>query len=171
MLCFVFCVSASAGFAQEPTTPSDSRLIVGSRVRVTYPQVASRVPGVVESIEDGVLTLRSDGGFVVKVSLASITRVDMSLGRKRSVLQGLAVGGLAGLLISFAMPVDPEACYTDDGVFCSRGEAMVGGVIAMGGIGALIGTFIKRERWARLTIAPSLPVGAGSARLSVAVRF
>ena len=129
------------------------------------------MPGVVESVEDGVLTLRTDGGGAVKMPMASITRVDVSLGRKRSVLQGLAAGALFGVLLGFAPDVDPNACVYDPNYFCSRGEALVGMTILMGGIGTAVGTFIKRERWTRITIAPSIPAGAGSARLAVAVRF
>ena len=87
------------------------------------------------------------------------------------MLQGLAAGALAGFLISLAMPVDPNACGSYEENFCSRGEAAVGGVLGFGGIGAAVGVFIKRERWTRITIAPSIPAGAGSARLAVTVRF
>ena len=167
----VLCVWASGAFAQEPAQSQVSTLTVGSRVRVTSSLLQKPVPGVVEGLDDAVLTLRPDGGGVIKVSLASVSRVDVSLGRKRNVVQGLAVGGIAGFLLSFAMPVDPNACGSDDPNFCSRGEAFVGVGLAMAGIGAAVGALIKRERWTRITIAPSMPAGPGSARLALAVRF
>ena len=166
----LLCFSTSVAFAQQQPSP-DSPLIVGTRVRVTAPSIESRVPGVIENIDGDVLTLRADGGGVMKLSMASVSRVDVSLGRKRNVLQGLAAGGLAGMLISFAMPVNPDECDSDDSNFCSRGEAMVGAMIPFAGIGALVGTFIKRERWTRVTIAPAAAVRDGSARLRVTVGF
>lgn len=169
---FVFCAAGSGAFAQEPAPSQDSALTVGSRVRVTSSLVQSRVPGIVESVEGGVLTLRSEGGGVVKLSPASISRVEVSLGRRRSVLQGLAAGTLAGLVIGFVPDVDPEGCYYDPEIyFCSRGQAVTGMTLFMGGVGAAVGAFIIRERWTRITIAPSIPVGTGAARLAVAVRF
>lgn len=167
----VLCAAANGAFAQTPGSSQDAALIVGSRIRVTSSTIQSRVPGIIESIEDGVLTLRTNGGALVKFSLPSISRVDVSLGRKRSVLQGLAVGALAGFFIGFAPDVDPNLCGSDDPNFCSRGEALAGMTLTMGGIGAAVGTFIKRERWTRIEIAPSIPPGAGTARLAVTLRF
>ena len=163
--------AANGAFAQEPGPSQDSALTVGSRIRVTSSLVQSRVRGVVESVEHGVVTLRPDGGGPIKLSLASITRMDVSLGRRRSVIQGLAAGVLAGLLISLAMPVDPNACGPGEENFCSRGEAIIGATLGTGAIGAVVGTFIKRERWTRITIAPPVPAAAGTARLAVAMRF
>jgi hypothetical protein len=159
VIALALCACASAALAQEPA-PAQVSALTGSRVRVTSSQVDSRVSGFVEEVDKEVLTLRSDGGGLIKLPLASIARVDVSLGRKRNVLQGFAAGAVAGFLIAFAMPVDPGQCHSGEPIFCSRGEAMVGSIIPISGIGALIGTFIKRERWTRMTIPRSVPAGA-----------
>src|SRR6185436_5978071 len=126
--------------AQEPAPTSPASLLaVGSRVRLVSTAMQARPHGLVVALDDRVVTLATDDGLPVRVPLASITALETSLGRKRNTLKGLGIGAAAGLLFGLAFPVDPNTCgyYSDN--FCSRGEAVSGGALAFGALGASVG--------------------------------
>ena len=159
VMALVLCISPTSASAQDVEPASAiPPLTTGSRVRVTSDVLERRLPGIVLAVDDSVLTLQPEGGGVVKVPFATVSRLDVSLGRRRNALRGLAVGALAGLLLSFTAPVDPDFCSLDDPNFCSRGEAMLAATLVFGGIGAGIGALIRTERWTRLANArPTTP--------------
>jgi hypothetical protein len=92
--------------------------------------------------------------------------------RKRMTLVGLAIGATVGLAAGFAAPVDATNCEGSSGSFCSRGEALTGAVISLGGLGALGGSFVRKEIWrdtspGEIGVALGLgPRGAAEARLA-----
>ena len=62
--------------------------------------------------------------------------------------------------------MDSVACKYDDEYFCSRGEAVAGGAIGFGLIGAGVGALVKTERWAPVALealGPSAPRESGLA--------
>ena len=146
--------SATSVAGQEPAVASVvSTLTPGTRVRVLTTIVQSRVRGVVVAVDDTVLTLAPEGGLPLKVSLLSITQMDVSLGQRRNTLKGLAIGVLSGIALGFAMPVDPETCYSQNTTsFCSRRDAIGGGTVLLGGLGTVIGALIKTDRWAPISV-------------------
>ena len=155
--------SFAAGVSAQTTSgPLSSVLTVGSRVRVTALGFASRPAGMVTALDETSLALAIDDRIPIKVPLASITALETSMGRRRNTIKGLVIGAGAGLLLGLVMPVDPVTCndyYSTD--FCSREEALFGGTIAFGAIGAGIGALIKTDRWSRVTVNAAGQVGVG----------
>jgi hypothetical protein len=168
--------SVAAPLWAQPAGPAlGSVLSVGSRVRLKSDAIGGEHRGLVVSLDEGALTLASDGGGVpLKLPLASITAADASLGRKRHTLQGAAVGAAVGLALGLGYSVNPDDCGVNSENFCSRGEALAGGSLGGAGLGALVGALIKTDRWAPITLRAANARGRRDARsfgLGVAVRF
>jgi hypothetical protein len=162
--------------AQESARTSLGQVVtVGSRVRLRSSALQGQPRGLVVALDDNVLTIATDsGGLPVKVPLASVTDLEMSLGRKRNTLRGLGIGVASGLIAGLAFPVNANDCgYYSSENFCSRGEALVGGLFTGAVLGAGIGALTKGDRWSPVAIGVArAPGGGGSALgLSVAVRF
>jgi hypothetical protein len=156
--------------AQAPTSAQfQGVLSIGSRARVTSSAIAGRPAGAVVEIGAEHLTLAADGGILVRVPIGSIQRVETSLGRSRQVLRGVVIGVAVGVLSGVFMDVDPEHCGGDSDAFCRRTDAIIGGVGAGALVGAGIGALVKGERWATVSLAPTL-TARGNARISLAVR-
>ena len=135
--------------AQEPA-PLASVVTTGQRVRVRSTTEPRHVVGGVSAIDSEFLSVIPDGLSLVKLPMRSITTVDASRGHKRNWLKGLGFGAAAGVGLGFAFSVDAANCGPDTTNFCSRAEALTGGTVLFGGIGAVIGAFIKTERWTSL---------------------
>ncbi len=114
---------------------------VGDRVRVTAPDV-NKYDGTLQAMRGGALTVDT-----LRITVASVTRLDVHRGRKLSVpggilgfLGGAVVGGAAAW---FAFQDDQGApTCTNEIPFCP----LVIGAVAVGGaaIGALVG---RTDRW------------------------
>ena len=122
-------------------------LTAGDKVRVTTEE--ERVVGYWVSVGDNQLTLNSEArDSSLVLPLASLTKLEVSQGRKANTLKGLGIGFLAGAgtgaLIGAA--VDCAAEFDLGQSFC---------VVLYGGIGAAVGLFvgglagaaIYTERW------------------------
>jgi hypothetical protein len=173
MAALVLAAAALAAAQEPPATTALSTLTVGSRVRVLSTAVQARLDGVVVEMDERALTVAPSGGLPLKVPLGSITQLDVGLGRRGNARRGLVIGLLAGLALGLAFSVDPGDCGFESDHFCSRGEAIAGGVLTFGGLGAGIGALVKTDRWAPLTMGPPRP-GITDARrrgVGVAVAF
>jgi hypothetical protein len=163
-------ISGSVAWAEEPGLP----LTVGSRVRLQAAAAAEPLVGRVAAVDDQMLTLLPAGneGAPVKIPRSSITAAEMSLGRRGHAHQGLAIGAIAGVGLAFAFPVDPVRCdEPSSSAFCSRGEALVGGIGAGLGLGALIGHLVKSDRWARVDVAGTVAVSRAGSGVRLVLRF
>ena len=136
--------------AQEhwPVAPRD-------RVRVTLKQDHSAVVGTIETIEGNALVIQPKTPGVRTVALRDIAKLEISRGERTGALKGAAAGfvilGLAG---AFAQGT---VCEADFGVPSGTGSrepcpgkaALVGvGTGAVGALlGAVIGSFIRTDRW------------------------
>jgi hypothetical protein len=170
---------ATPGAAQDPSP-------LGPGVRVRLSMTASRdlLKGTVQALDQNVLSVISDDHQLVKVPRSSITRLETGWGRKGNARKGFIIGGLIGVgggLLVCATDDDDFFDDFDDNTNLSTcdgaGEWIaIPAVVAAtyGGIGALIGHFIKSDRWVelplhkvRMSIGPSRH-GLG---LSLSVRF
>jgi hypothetical protein len=166
--------------AEEPTT-----LAPGVRVRVSVAGSGERLKGTVQSLEPGTLSVIGDDRHPVKIPRANITRLETGWGRHGNAKKGFFIGGafgLAGGLLACAtvgsrseyggLLDDPEFANCD-----TTGERvavpLATGVV-WGGLGALIGSLVKSERWVEMPI-DRLRVSVGpSSRgwgMAVSVRF
>jgi hypothetical protein len=148
-IALLFAVEAVAA-AQEPTTSLASVVTTGQRVRVRSITEPHPVVGGVSAVDIDFLTVIPDGLSLIKIPASSITTVDASRGRTRNWRKGLVVGLAVGVGLGFAFPVDAANCGPETPNFCSRGQALTGGTVVFGGIGAGVGAFIKSERWTPL---------------------
>jgi hypothetical protein len=136
--------------AQEnwPVEPRD-------RVRVTLKRDHSAVVGIIQTIESNALVIQPKTSGLRTVALRDIARLEISRGERTGALKGAAAGfvifGLAGALAWGAV------CEADFGVSpgtssrepCPGEAALVGvGTGAVGALlGAVIGSFIRTDRW------------------------
>ena len=125
----------------------------GVRVRITGGDAARFVgtaSGTLVNTGPDTITLVTDQG-VLKLPTGSITRVEVSHGRKRHGRLGLLVGVAAGALIGLYATTDPAlACGVDYYVPCTRSDRITYAAVmglALAAPGALVGRRIHTETW------------------------
>ncbi len=160
-------------FAQTPSTNPAAVLTPGTRVRVISTVVPRRVPGLLSEVTESMVTIIPDGSMPIRIPTGSITSIEVSLGRRRNVLQGVAIGVATGIALGFAFPVDADTCGPDSANFCSRGEAIGGSIMVFGGLGTAIGAIVTSERWAPMSLGVRTTTAAGrpAAMMVLSVRF
>lgn len=143
-------VAGTLAWAEEPER-SGPPLALGSLVRVRAGGASEPRQGIVVAIDEHALKLAtSDASWTVPVD--SITAAEARVGRRRQALKGLLIGAGLGALLSQVWDIDPSLCQGDSRYFCSRGEAVVTGVLGFGAIGAGTGALIKKDRWAPIDV-------------------
>jgi hypothetical protein len=166
-------LASGAASAQEA---DEIPVVVGSTVRLEAGSLGRSIRGMVVEMDDRSLVVAHEGR-PVRVRRDDIARLDVSSGRRGQARKGALIGAVVGAGVFAGVPRD-EYCvdYFDDGEPCP-GRAEMIGTGALGGAlwGALIGHFVKTERWSpvaadrrRITVAPSRAKGGVGLTLSVA---
>ncbi len=130
---------------------AQSTLSAADKVRVTTEE--ERIIGYWVSLDDNQLTLKTEGrDSSLVLPLASLTKLEVSLGQMSSTLVGAGIGFLVGgatglataaIVCAIAGDCDPDAPYNDL-VYGFFGVLGVGvGTLT----GAIIGSTIKVDRW------------------------
>ena len=138
--------------AQDVPEPPALELPVGSRMRVKT-RISDRwTEGVLVSADTGSLSFVPEGAPPLgdnqfAVPPEAVTRLEVSTGKKRQWLKGLLIGAGIGLAMGATVDVDAGQCELDENYFCSRGEAIAAMGATSAGIGALVGSLIKKEIW------------------------
>jgi hypothetical protein len=102
--------------------------------------------GTYRALTDTTLVL-SRGGSAIAVPLASITRLEVSRGRKPNIVAGIVgflLGGATGGVLACTANRD------DYGVFCGGQDdsKLIVGAVLGGAVGAAVGALVfRRERW------------------------
>lgn len=170
--------------------PAQDAAALGPGVRVRVSVAASRdsLKGTVQSLDQAVLSVISDDRQLVRIPRTSITRLETAWGRKGNARKGLLIGGLVGLgsgILVCAIGTErtdfDDVIHDFDDVYydeCDGAGEWAGYVFAgtavWGGIGALIGHFIKSDRWVEMPIDKVQVAMGPSGRgwgLAVSVRF
>ncbi|HSD29163.1 MAG TPA: hypothetical protein VLL75_17815 [Vicinamibacteria bacterium] len=169
---------APPAFAQAHPAPPPLRLPSGVRVRVwTHSLPGQRIEGTLLRADSGAVTLvpRSDQPLVggeLKLPAADVTRLDVTLGKKRHWWQGAVIGAALGLAVALTDDVDPVLCKVNENVLCSRGEALLVYGLTSTAIGAGVGALIKTDRWTPVALdALGPPVREARGPLSVKLTF
>ncbi|MBX3146273.1 MAG: hypothetical protein KF785_05840 [Gemmatimonadales bacterium] len=161
----------------------------GQRVRLiyTHPTKADtlRTSGTLISWDTTVVLTRDikpgAAADTVRVPAAAIALVDVSMGRKsragRGALYGALAGGAAGAMLGATAHEDCAAggCYYTMPV----GQAMAGGALVLGAVGALVGLIIgslgEGDQWAIVPLPESTfrvgPTPQSSVGLTFALRW
>ena len=151
--------------AQEP-------LASGSRVRVTAPECAlSGQTATFRALRADTLVLET-----TECPLASLTRIDVSIGRKSHIPLGAGIGFAAGALVAVVACSGAECIIGEEGDFTNITPVFAVIFGALGGVaGGITGYFIKTDRWEevplerlRVSLAPQPD---GGFELGFSVRF
>lgn len=143
-LCCALQVVAVASSAAAQRTPAP-----GDTVRLTVTQPSRTVSGVVVRWSTTDVELQDGAATTLQVPASSIIGLRIKSGRRsasgRGALAGLGVGGMVGIIAGVA-------AMSDDSGFLDFGpEAVAGGFVVMGGLGALVGASVgllfTREAW------------------------
>jgi hypothetical protein len=135
--------------------PLPAQVEAGSRVRVSTTRTATpaspgrRIGSLVSLDGDSLRYSRWDTTSVITLPLASVARLERSTGRHSGTGRGAVIGGLIGAAFGLFVGI---AASTDNSGFLQVGvddvAAATGIVGAAGaGIGAIIGSLSKRDRW------------------------
>ena len=171
-------LSPTVAWSQEP-----SAIVPGSRIRITQLEAGKsrRRSGTVVTAAADTVVLRPDGlGATATVSLAKISGLEVSRGRKRHMAVGVGVGFLAGVgtgaLVGALACKDQNDCLSgsdDMGPVVVALGAGIGGVVGMlvgGGIGAH-----RTDMWETVPSSgwhvSTLPTGLGRFALALSVPF
>jgi hypothetical protein len=149
-LCFLATLavltSGSLAMAQE-----SADLAPGARIRVTAPGAGRvQVVGNILTLDEKAITIVNDGQ-PVKVPRELITRLEVSWGRKRHVLPALLIGAAVGGLLGAASPLCSSDLYGQT-TCLSRGELIGYGIAGGAGTGAIVGAFVKSDKWVELPV-------------------
>jgi hypothetical protein len=171
-------LAASGGVAGEAPP-----LIAGSRVRVTaVGALTGRVTGTLAKLGDGTLTVLAENGNVVELEAGSLTRIEVSGGRRDHGRSGLLVGLALGVPLGFFLYDDtrknsPTACGIEVYRECNSSDKLAF-VLSGAFLGAAGGWYLGRkggrETWSPvpldgLSIAVQPTKGGG--RLAVRLSF
>jgi hypothetical protein len=120
-------------WAQEaaPPPPAD---IVGARVRLRSTALRGKLKGLVVASDDQSVTLRLESGKQVSLSKESIVRLEQSQGCQTPNAMTAAWIALGVGLGTVVAPehVDPKDCGVWSDHFCSRAQAIAGGIFVSG---------------------------------------
>ena len=148
----------------------------GSRVRISLeegvlPGANKRVVGTLVSMSDESVVIRTSADDPQSFPAASVTALEVSTGRTSRALQGALIGGLAlGTITAIQAYVAESNCEPEPFGGPLSGCGSPGGIAALGfvlggtvgaGAGALIGAFIRTDRW-----LPASPGVRGAVRPS-----
>lgn len=134
----------------------------GDKVRVMAPgELTGKRTGIVTDITgDSLQFMHRDS--TINVSLASLSRLEVSTGQRRFAGRGALIGaGSLGLTLGLVMMSTDANCSSDEG-WCidlfSRSDSFKLGLVSgalLGGVsGAIIGHFIIRDRWEKIEFEP-----------------
>ena len=134
--------------------PALAQLQAGSRIRVTSDR-GSRVGTLVSLETDSLRYTTSDTASVTALPLASVLKLERSVGKRSNAGRGATIGGVVGGGLGLGLGLIASA---DDDEFYDVGPEDVAVVTlflgAVGaGVGALIGSGSKRDRWETVPLA------------------
>ena len=137
--------------------PSWAQVDAGSRIRVTTPHGSHR--GRLVSLDgDSLRYTRSDTARVTALPLASVVRLERSVGKRSAAGRGALIGGLIGggfgLFLGIAASTDNSGWWEVGAEDIAAVTAIVGATGA--GIGALLGAASRRDRWETVPLSPGV---------------
>jgi hypothetical protein len=125
----------------------------GDRIRATAPTLSpSPLVGTVVAFEANSLMVKRGTG-TRRLSLASLTRLEMSQGRRSHAALGAGIGLLVGAGVGAVIGSGCKAIIvpvSSEGGCIAVGAAAIGGAGAL--VGAVTGALVRTERWAEVPL-------------------
>ena len=152
----VFVLLQVAFLLEAETLPG--QVEAGSRVRVTTAPASPgrRIGSLVSLDTDSLRYRRWDTTSVIALPLASVARLERSTGRRSNTGRGAMIGGLIGagfgLFLGIAASTDNSGWWEVGVEDVAAATALVGAGGA--GVGALVGSLSRRDRWEPVPLAP-----------------
>jgi hypothetical protein len=155
--CLIGCLLALAvvpAVAQGPAIQAGERLRVTMRPDTARPGSSARWDGRLVRLTDDQLVLDPGSGRgELALERARVREVSRFAGRHNRAGKGALIGaitmGSLGLIVDISCG-GKEGC---DAIGCpSTGMGTVGGALSGAAIGALIGLFVKGDRWEKVTL-------------------
>lgn len=154
--------------------PSQSGLRPGVKVRIDV-SASPRMTGVVQSVTpDSVVLYVEPSAIRFGIARSEIQSIQISHGRsasagaKKGALWGAATFGGIATIIAFSLASDSAYKASTDGISPAVFAAV--GIAEGAGIGALIGVFVKSEKWESVSVRPAVGVGPHGFKLGLQVR-
>lgn len=158
LVALVFLVSAAAE-AQAPAVNAGARVRVTSKVHDYDRRVAT-----VSAVRSDSLVLLMKKGNSATVALSDIDQMQVSVGRRRTVLRGMLAGGLIGAIGGAVIgavtykPCEGFCIFASD----NAGEeaAIAGTALGVVGlvVGGIVGAINTTDRWGPATVPGSISV-------------
>lgn len=178
----VACVLALTVLDASLLRASDTTFVSsGARVKLfRTAQGTEPVIGTVVDIAFDTLIVLSQREEILAYHANDLSKIEVSEGEKRKTLLGLGVGFGVGLGAGFVIcnaDKDANTCGSEADLLGDMTAAVVLLMAATGaGIGAIVGSFIKTERWQEGAIPASPPVAVnvgtdGSVQLAFSLRL
>lgn len=162
-------------------------LAVGVRVRVTTAtalKAGGPIRGTLIALDDELMTVAIDdgrGSAPLQLPIRTVSKVEVSRGRKGNALPGAMAGFAGGAAIGFVLiPERPSVVSCPiNRPNCPHSTRRPGAVLAVGAVGAALGAFagqlIPTERWTPVDV-PALqitlrPISGPSLGATVTIRF
>jgi hypothetical protein len=161
VLCGVVGSSVAASVAAQGfPPPPDPRF--GGRVRLTLAEASVQGYLVARDAERLTLAFPGEGPFAsssrASFPLASVERIELSVGTKRHARLGAAIGLVVLGLTGLSAPIDRSpSCDSSSTQPCSRGEAVFIAAAAGALLGGAVGHFVTTDHWVPLA-KDALPV-------------
>jgi hypothetical protein len=111
--------------------------------------------GTLTSWRQDSLDLGIDGGWHRTIPLPDLVAIEISRGSKSNTGKGALIGGIAGAVIGVASSIAVAIADPVEGAGFGEYAVYSLGVTAAGaGIGALIGSLARSERWEAVPLSP-----------------
>ena len=140
-----------------PGSVSAQSVAEGSRIRVTSAGLKS--VGTLTKQTEQQLTLLLESGNEIRLPLANVERLDVSLGKKgnlgKGALFGLGIGLLSGWALANSGCNETGFLSSLNNIGCASNRAAGGFLVGLLG-GAFVGAVVKTERWREVDSVPQV---------------
>ncbi len=154
--------------------PAQEPVRTGDRIRVTA-QGIKRTTGTLRAVDQRLVMLGGSGSPAIQIPRDSITKLEVSRGKRSNITAGILVGTGAGLLLGAAFAVLAVDAGGSSEISNQEAAAIFAALGGSAGllIGTIVGASTKTERWQeipldrlRVTVGPQ-PHGRFGVKIDV----
>jgi hypothetical protein len=156
LICFILSLVVTLSATMAPLSQAESPLERDNRLRILYSPAAgspTRLDVLYVHWGQDSLFVRSPNGSPYGLSWPDTKEVERFAGQRNRAGAGALIGLTVGLIAGMAVGI--EAAHETGMVEFTDGEALLVGAVVTGavtGLGALIGSQIKQDRWEQVSV-------------------